>query len=487
MSRAPRLTLNAEHPQVLATLHRLLGEHGYGEAGLEPCGLTGTCQPMLPRDGDLATPRATLIRLFHLQMALPRREVVAAISPLSISDLADIGLLREHGRYVSSNVEIQSYGGLLLAVDRVEQYAHADVVMSVAASSVEVANVTVRNPVQDALDFGTGCGVQALLTSAHSERVFAVDLNPRAIEFTRFNCALNSIRNVACLQGDMLRPVKDRQFDLIITNPPFVISPFTHITFRDGGGLQDFCVVLARRASRLLREGGYLHMIYQWMQPPGDDWQHRLSKRFSGLGCDVWGLRILSQDPDSYIGDWTPSIYAGHPRKLDTLQSKWRRFFHDHNTDHIGTILLTLRKRGQRKNLAWFEDAPGERDHPYGSSISAGFELGEFVFKRSQTELLNTRFAVAPELAMVRRSRRVGAGWKTVGTDLCLESGMQYFFNDLEPSLLEAICACDGRRTLQQAFEATANGKVRHRSLRYLPQIRELVRHGFLHPVQRPS
>ena len=47
---------------------------------------------------------------------------------------------------------------------------------------------------------------QAQLTAQTGGRVtvVAVDVNPRALEFTRFNARLNGIANVECRQGDRL-------------------------------------------------------------------------------------------------------------------------------------------------------------------------------------------------------------------------------------------------------------------------------------------
>ena len=45
----------------------------------------------------------------------------------------------------------------------------------------------------------------------------------------RFNAQLNRIDNVECAEGNLFEPAGERQFDLIFSNPPFVVSP------EDGG------------------------------------------------------------------------------------------------------------------------------------------------------------------------------------------------------------------------------------------------------------
>ncbi|MCK7510902.1 MAG: class I SAM-dependent methyltransferase [Desulfobacterales bacterium] len=41
--------------------------------------------------------------------------------------------------------------------------------------------------------------------------------------FTRFNAMTNGIEHIECRTGDLFRPVQGHAFDLIVTNPPFVI------------------------------------------------------------------------------------------------------------------------------------------------------------------------------------------------------------------------------------------------------------------------
>ena len=57
----------------------------------------------------------------------------------------------------------------------------ADHVLGVSASTAALAGATIRRPIDAAFDLGTGCGVQALYAAAHSARVVASDVNPRAV------------------------------------------------------------------------------------------------------------------------------------------------------------------------------------------------------------------------------------------------------------------------------------------------------------------
>jgi len=72
------------------------------------------------------------------------------------------------------------------------------------------------------LDLGTGSGAAAIFAARKSADVTAVDINPAAVRCAQINALLNQYGNrIKVLQGDLFEPVRHRQFDLIIFNPPF--------------------------------------------------------------------------------------------------------------------------------------------------------------------------------------------------------------------------------------------------------------------------
>ena len=53
---------------------------------------------------------------------------------------------------------------------------------------------------------------------------------------------------VELVEGDLFEPVEGCDFDLIVCNPPYVISPESDIIYRDSGVPGDaFCEALVRR------------------------------------------------------------------------------------------------------------------------------------------------------------------------------------------------------------------------------------------------
>lgn len=73
------------------------------------------------------------------------------------------------------------------------------------------------------LDIGTGTGAIALSLKRHAPvwQVTAVDLSSEALEVARQN-AENQKLDIAFLLGDLTEPVKAEEFDIVISNPPYI-------------------------------------------------------------------------------------------------------------------------------------------------------------------------------------------------------------------------------------------------------------------------
>ena len=71
-------------------------------------------------------------------------------------------------------------------------------------------------------DICTGSGVLAVTAALHGAgAVSATDCSRRAVWSARLNARLNGVA-VAAVRGDLLTPLGARQFDLIVSNPPYV-------------------------------------------------------------------------------------------------------------------------------------------------------------------------------------------------------------------------------------------------------------------------
>lgn len=116
-----------------------------------------------------------------------------------------------------------------------------------------------------------GCGTGAIALALASERpnwqVIGVDMVTQAVELASQNAQLNHIENAAFIQSHWFDAISDQQFDLIVSNPPYVEStskflargdvrfePKSALTAGDDG-LDDIRVILERAPEYLKTHG----------------------------------------------------------------------------------------------------------------------------------------------------------------------------------------------------------------------------------------
>ena len=222
----------------------------------------------------------------------------------------------------------------------------------------------------DALDLGTGCGVQSLHLATHADRVVATDVNQRALWVTRFNLALNDVPagRVDVRAGSFFEPVGGEAFDLITTNPPFVISPATEerLVYRDSGLPGDRAVEhVVTTAPEHLRPGGWCQVLANWVVVRDQPWDERLAGWVRD-DCDALVVQRETLDPAAYVELWLKDAGRhGGPagaRRYD----EWLAWFDRQGVEAIGFGWVNLRRRDggapHRELLDWpYDDRAADR------------------------------------------------------------------------------------------------------------------------------
>jgi methylase of polypeptide subunit release factors len=106
--------------------------------------------------------------------------------------------------------------------------AAASATEAAAAGGDAAAAATSSRAATKLLDLCCGSGVQGLCAAAADPAVTvtAIDLNPRAVRFTRFNAALNGLSaRVHAAVGDLYSDSPQCEYDAVLANPPFVPVP----------------------------------------------------------------------------------------------------------------------------------------------------------------------------------------------------------------------------------------------------------------------
>jgi hypothetical protein len=123
-----------------------------------------------------------------------------------------------------------------------------------------IARELAHTPLQSAgavVDIGTGSGVGAIVAAdmAPQTALFMTDINVRALELARINAQAARL-SITAVEGRNLAGLA-QPFDLITSNPPYVIDP-AHRAYRDGGRHHggEISLEMTRAALPSLKPGG---------------------------------------------------------------------------------------------------------------------------------------------------------------------------------------------------------------------------------------
>ena len=332
----PRLTRLADH----------LAAIGFTEEGVRAAaGGAPSPDPWSFATDDLradGSPLSIVARLFCFGMPVERRVADTAFGALTVADLEDLGLVEARDGLVRPRSLIRPYQGLLVTSDL--PGSDPAIVLGVVPASETLARLTMRRPVARALDLGTGCGLQALLLARHASHVTAIDINPRATALATLNAALNGMSHIDVREGSWFGPVETERFDTIACNPPYVISPDTSFTYRDGGLTRDHVSrMVIRESAKHLADGGFATVLCNWIHD--GDWAAALRPWVDGIGCDALVLHYATVDPLSYAKRWNLELRARDPRAFDATVRRWLDYFRHEQIAQIAFGGVILRRR----------------------------------------------------------------------------------------------------------------------------------------------
>ncbi|MFF2805618.1 methyltransferase [Streptomyces sp. NPDC058000] len=359
-------------------------------------------------------PLETLVRLFLLQHPVPEAQAAAV---LPVADcLTDRWLVRD-GDALRATVDVRPYGGpdgqdwwvvsdLGCAVGGAggirgaAETDRAELVLGVGGASTTLAGITARRPVAKALDLGTGSGIQALHAAQHATEVTATDLNPRALRITALTLALSGAGPADLREGSLFEPVGEETYDLIVSNPPFVISPGARLTYRDGGmGGDDLCRTLVQQAAAHLNDGGYCQLLANWQHVAGEEWQDRV-RAWVPRGCDAWIVQREVQDVTQYAELWLRDggDHRAGQEEYAARYDAWLDEFEARKTKAVGFGWITLRKSGAADPSITVEEWPHPVEQPLGEAVLRHFDRQDYLRATDDAALLAGRFRLADEV-----------------------------------------------------------------------------------------
>jgi methylase of polypeptide subunit release factors len=475
----------AESRPAAVELARLLRVAGYEPERIQERLATGdqllARSPELPsylrRLGD-ADELAVLLRLFLLGVPVPRLRLDELVGPQLRERLAGAALLVADSEVVHGAARLVPHDELLIASDHAgAAEEHADHVPGVHRPSVALAHLTVRGEGERALDLCTGNGIQAILLAAHAEHVVATDVNDRALAYAAFNAALNGVRNVETRAGSFFEPVEGEQFDLVVANPPYVVSPESAFLFRDGGMRGDAVSEhVVRSTPAALAPGAFACVLIAWALDP-DDPAERPRKWLEGSGCDAFLLHTSTDDPIETATVWNRDL-LDRPEVYAEALDRWLAYYRELGIEQLGYACVVLRKRSDGRD-GWLEalQLPRAALRPAGRHVRRLFETHDRLSGlASDSALLDRRLRVVDDAVVTQDTRFTEGGWQSENLTLRLETGLP-FSAELDPPTARLIRGLDGSRTLDEELAAAVEADARQTGLSLARRMLEV---GFL-------
>lgn len=479
-----------------------------------------------------ADPLAIVVKLWLLSQSVAQESLAAALPSAGIEKLVELGVIEEVEQpgMVRAAVDLRPYGwagaeeggqetNLWVASDlgahQRPGVLRKDHVLGIGQASLTLAQGTIRRPVHKALDLGTGCGIQLFHLLHHAERVVATDISERALAFTRFNLLLNAPAlnleaadfdpanqdaRVSLRLGSLLDPVAGERFDLVVSNPPFVITPrhrgeqsSEQFTYRDGGMAGDAIVEsLVRGLPEVLNPGGTAQMLGNWevsrAQAEGTDtveqW-HARPAQWLNAEIEAWFIQREQVSPGGYAETWLQDASQGRDSvAYANAYEDYLLDFASRNVAGIGFGYIFLRRPadGESADVPRFEEILYPIEQPVGPHLASTVDRGLWLKKHH--DLTFEYLLVASD---VTEERHQSPGAEHPGVILLRQGAGLRRTNLLSTELAGFVSACDGELTAGQIIGALAVLLERDDSEfaeALALEVRNLVRDGFLVPAE---
>ena len=391
-------------------------------------------------DGPAPSPVAVLTALFMLGEPVPATALDAALPRTAAAGAAAIGLVGEPdgAGCVRALVDLRPHE----AVDdagEVRWWVTSDLgelvtgralapdhVLGVGGAGLTLAGLTPRTRVRTALDLGCGCGIQTLYLLRHAEHVVATDISARALAFTAFNAALAGVSvtgapdagsepvlgsgRLELLRGSLLEPVVGRRFDLIASNPPFVLTPpavreagLPLMEYRDAGG--PILPGLVAGLGEHLEPGAVAVMLGNWEHRGTGSWRDAVAA-WVPEELDAWVIERELQDPVEYATMWlrdgglTPERDA---EGFDAALEAWIDDFEARDIRGVGFgYLIVHRPRRRREPWRLLEEVTTSGQGVLGPHVAEVLEVREHLAGLDDEAVADLHPLLAPDVTEER-------------------------------------------------------------------------------------
>lgn len=356
-------------------------------------------------------------------------------------------------------------------------------VMSIGTSTIAVANSVARRPYGKVLDLCCGGGIQAFYAAPYAKQIVAIDRNPRALNLGRFGAAMNRLPNIEFRESDCYSAVAGETFDLVVCNPPYVMTPDRQAYYRDGGmGGDRFSERILREVPAYMSEGGFTHVTCDVGGMGGKSSQTRLREWLDGNGCDVVALAGKRLTPGEYAKAWMRADRGPH---VQEEIARWTAYLEEIGIEEIQNWLLVLRKRtGGQPNWFLRETLSARQQGTFGHQIARMFACQDLL-RQGDAALWRAKLRLAKDVRMIHTVRPEGSSWMADSSRITFAGGLIQEF-EVDPRTAPLLLLYDGTRKSEDVLARVAlqvGGKVNEMRDGWLGYVKHLAANGILEPA----
>jgi hypothetical protein len=276
--------------------------------------------------------------------------------------------------------------------------------------------------------------------------------------------------------------VAGRKFDLIVSNPPFFISPSGRYLFCDNPmDLDQLCRRFVKEAPNHLEDGGYFQLLCEWAEVEGQPWQERIGEWLQDNGCDGWVIKGHTQTPQEYsqhrIAETTP-----RDENDADLYSSYMSYYRERKVVALHDGIIALRRRSGH-NWIQIEEMSELPNDPFGEYVHLAFSIRDFLQAHSSDDqLLPVKARLAPYCRLEQFFQPGNGQWQPTSLNLRLLKGIPFFLG-LQAPVAGFLNGCDGSRTvgeIVQAFAKQVDAPFEQVQKECLGILRKLIERGFL-------
>jgi methylase of polypeptide subunit release factors len=399
---------------------------------------------------------ADVIATFLLGRELAIERLAAALGNAPLAVLVEAGAVVERDGLGVPAVSLIPHGELWVASDlRPSRGASIDRlhVTGINAPANLLASLTVHRDGGRCLDVGTGCGIQSLLMARHGGRVVATDVNPRALAFAAFNAGLNGIDTIEFRAGSLLEPVAGEHFDVIVSNPPYVISPDDDFVFRDSGGAPGaLCAELVRDVPAHLARAGYASILASWPIVAEGSWSD-VPRSWLSEGCRAWLLQFSDHDALAHARVWNaPLAVDGDLAGFETAVDRWADYLTEEGIERIGYGAVLMMRHDSDAAVVRADEVRGGQGNA-GTHIQRVFAAVEALAGIHSDALAELTVHVPTEHHLERNLSFAAGGWQAGNAVITLSEGVGIEVT-LDPLMTEVLLRVTGGMTVHAAAAA---------------------------------